>query len=396
MKKVFLGVFIAVIILCSVLSVYYITAPLNSVDVSCETVEHLVNDPESVIIRDEKVYYSEIDGTLYNNVGEGERVAKDSLICTVFSGTVSDDKLKELRTIDKKIAHRRERLRESTLYRSGGIDTESKVAGIVRDISKISRDNDVIKIADYKEDLNNLRSGVEISDEDILQSLILEKEAVENRISTSRKDVTADMSGVFVAYTDGLEGALMPESIDNYTIDYMNHLTFSEPAKISSKNVETDSAVCKIVNNHIWYTAMRVPSETAQKHKTGEEVTLRFKNIAGELIHGTIYRISDTDENGYRLVIVKCPMYFEGALSYRRTDIDMIFESYTGYKIPIQAIRSDDNGNKYVKAMKGTREYNCYCDILYTDSEQEFIIVDSVSGAENKIKDMERIIIGER
>ena len=140
MKKIFLGVFIAVIILCSALSVYYITAPLNSVDVSRETVEHLVNDPEAVIIRDEKVYYSEIDGTLYNNVGEGERVAKDSLVCTVFNGVVSDDNLKELRTIDKKIAHRRERLRESTLYRSGGIDTESKVAGIVRDISKISRD----------------------------------------------------------------------------------------------------------------------------------------------------------------------------------------------------------------------------------------------------------------
>lgn len=391
-----MGIFIVAIVLCTIFGAYYITAPLNSVDVSLETVENLINDTQAVIIRDEKVYYSELSGTLYKNVAEGERVAKDSLICTVFNGEISDDNLKELRTIDKKISHRRERLSESTLYRGGGIDAESRIAGIVRDIRKISNDNEVVKIADYKEDLNNLRSGVEISDEDILQSLELEKEAVENRISASKSEIIADMSGIFVAYTDGLEGALMPKSLENYTIDYMNHLTFSESSKIGGKNVEADSAVCKIVNNHIWYAAMRVPTEAAHAHSEGEEVTLRFKSIAGEEINGVIYRINDIDEDGYTLVTIKCPMYFEGALSYRQTDIDMIFESYTGYKIPIHAIRSDENGNKYVKAMNGSREYDCYCDILYTDSENEFIIVESTDTAVNKIKDMERIIIGER
>lgn len=391
-----MGIFIVAISLCTVFGVYYITAPLNSVEVSRETVENFINDSKAVIIRDEKVYYSELDGTLYKNVSEGERIAKNSLICTVFGGEISDDNLNELRTIDKKISHRRERIGESTLYSSGGIDTESKIAGIVKDIREISNDNEVIKISDYKEDLNNLRSGVEISDEDILQSLILEKEAVENRISTSKSEITADMSGVFVAYTDGLEGALMPQSLENYTIDYMNHLTFSEPSKIGGKNIEADSAVCKIVNNHTWYTAIRVPSEVAHAHSKGEEVTLRFKNIAGEELGGVIYHINDIDEDGYTLVVVKCPVYFEGALSYRLADIDMIFESYSGYKIPIQTIRSDENGNKYVKAMNGSREYDCYCDILYTDSENEFIIIESTDTSVNKIKDMERIIIGER
>ena len=173
-------------------------------------------------------------------------------------------------------------------------------------------------------------------------------------------------------------------------------MTFSEPRKLTGKTVSADNAICKVVNNHIWYVAMVIPTDEADKHSEGESVSLRFNSIAGQLVKGTINRISEEDENGSKLVIIKCPSYFEGAFSYRAADIDLIFESYTGYKVPVHAIRSDDDGKQYVLGMIGSNEYKCYCDILYTERDMEYIIVESVEGAQNKLSRMERIVLGER
>lgn len=396
MKKIFFGIFIAVVLFFSIWGIHYVASPINSTDAVLETVEYAINDKQAVIIREEEVYYSDIDGTLYNHASEGDRVAKDSPICTIFSGNISDDSLNELRTLDKKIRHRKSRLRESTIYGIDGIDTESKIAGIIKDIGPAGEDNDVVKISDYKEDLNNLRAGVEISDEDMLQSLIFEKEALETRISTNKSEISTEMSGVFTTYIDGLEEVLLPESMDGYTVEYIRSMTFSDPRKLTGKTVSADNAICKVVNNHIWYVAMVIPTDEADKHSEGESVSLRFNSIAGQLVKGTINRISEENENGSKLVIIKCPSYFEGAFSYRAADIDLIFESYTGYKVPVHAIRSDDDGKQYVLGMIGSNEYKCYCDILYTERDMEYIIVESVEGAQNKLSRMERIVLGER
>ncbi len=394
-KKIVLGIFIAAALFFTIWGVNYVTSPLNSVDVATETVEHLVSDESAVIIREEQVYYSDISGTLYNNASDGERVAKDSLISTVFSGVISDENLNELRMIDKEIARRRANQSESTIYTADGADIESKIAGIIRDIAPAGEENDIMRISDYKEDINNLRSGVEISDEEVLDSLMLEKETVENRISTSKSEITAGMSGIFMTYIDGLESALKPEDIETYTVNSIKSLVIPEARRLADKTVEEGGAVCKIANNHIWYAAMAVPTAEIDMHEVGDAVTLRFNSIGGQTVQGEIYFISENDENGSKLAVVRCPSYFEGAFSYRSTDIDMIFESYTGVRVPIYAIRSDDGG-QYVAAMTGSTEYKCYCDILYTDTENEFVIIQSSDGAEAQLEDMDRIIIGER
>lgn len=396
MKKILLGIFIAAVLFVSIWGINYVMSPVNSVDISLETVENSVNDPNGIIIRDEEIYYSQVNGTVYNHVSEGDRVGKNFLISTVFSGQISDDNLNELRTIDKKIEHRSEKLKESTIYSSGGIDVESKIAAIIRDITPAGEDNDVMKIADYKEDLNNLRNGVDISDEDILNSLKLEKEAIENRISTNRHEITTNMSGIFTTYIDGLEEALSPENMENYTVEYLQNLGSVQSRRLTQKSVEEGGAVCKVVNNHIWYTAMSIPTQVADSHETGEKVTLKFNSIADSFVEGEIYRIGDTDENGQKIIIIRCPSYFEGAVSFRNADIDLIFESYTGYKIPVYAIRSDNEGKQYVLALSEGKEYTCYCDIVYTDAQNEFVIIESSQNAQYEIKNMEKIIVGER
>lgn len=394
-KRIVLGIFIAAALFFTAWGVNYVTSPLNSVNVTTDTVENIISDENAVIIREEQVYYSDISGTLYNNVADGDRVAKDSLISTVFNGVISDDNLNELRTIDKKIERRRANLSSSSIYTADSSDIESKIASIIRDIAPTGENNDIMRISDYKDDINNLRNGVEISDTDVLNSLLLEKESIENRISTNKSEIMAGMSGIFMTYIDGLESTLKPEDIETYTVESIRSLVIPEARRLANKTVEEGGAVCKIANNHVWYAALEVPTAEIDKHQIGDSVTLRFNSIGGQTIEGELYFISQNDENGSKLAVVRCPSYFEGAFSYRSTDIDMIFESYTGVKVPIYAIRNDESG-QYVIAMSGSAEYKCYCDILYTDIENEFVIIRSSEISETNLEDMDRIIIGER
>ena len=110
---------------------------------------------------------------------------------------------------------------------------------------------------------------------------------------------------------------------------------------------------------------------------------------------GTIYSISEPDENNRVLLMIKFTQYLEGAFAYRDADVDIIFNRYTGYKVPIQAIRTE-NGKHSVIAAAGNKQYKCECDILYTDKEDNTVIIASTDTAQNKISKMDTIIIGER
>ena len=93
---------------------------------------------------------------------------------------------------------------------------------------------------------------------------------------------------------------------------------------------------------------------------------------------------------------VKCPTYLESAFSYRLVDVDLIFESYEGYKVPIQSVRTEDDGSKKVIGIKENREHDCYCDVLFTNTDAGYAIIESTDTAENKLSQMERLVVGER
>lgn len=77
-------------------------------------------------------------------------------------------------------------------------------------------------------------------------------------------------------------------------------------------------------------------------------------------------------------------------------DVDLIFESYEGYKVPIQSVRTEDDGSKKVIGIKENREHDCYCDVLFTNTDAGYAIIESTDNAENKLSQMERIVVGER
>lgn len=392
MKKFFAVVIFIVAAAMVGYGIKYVMTPIDTVDAVVTDEEKSIS-AKGVIIREERVYYAGSSGKVYNNVTEGSRVAKDSLISTVYGGSVNSDILKELYNIDKKIEKESQK-RES--YASDYISPESEIASRTSDIINAASNNDIMTIAQYKEDINSLRLGEDVSRIDRVKELETQKNELEESIGSDKSEIYADISGVFTTYLDGLEGELRPDVVETYTADYISGLEAKNREDKSKTDVNTGDPVCKVVNNHVWYVA--VPVETAKLDKISENtsVKVRFKNMANEKIKGVIDYIGEGDENGMSVVMVKCPFYFESAYSYREADVDIIFEEYTGYRVPIHAVHTDENGSHSVIGEIGKTQYKCECEVLYSDTERAIAVVQSTENAENKLSRMERIVIGER
>ena len=395
MKKILLSIFIIVVIIITALGVYYVSSPAKAEELTYETVKNSIKTEDAYFVREEKVYYSQNSGTLYNNTIAGERVSSNALLATVYHSNVSSDTLASLKTIDKKIADETEKQAGISSYGVDFSDTESTIAAIIDDIPNLAQKDRISEIANYKTMLNNLRSGSKSENVDKLDLLYAEKADIELSMNASKTEIRTDMAGVFTTYIDGLESFLTAENIKEYTPKYLDSIPTPKSMRLSDSAIEANAPICKIQNNHVWYLIMAVDTENVSEYGEGTEVSLKLDTIGNENIDGKIYFISE-DENGKSLVAIKCSEYVEGAFSYRQTGAELIFKSYSGYKVPIYAIRTDENGQKYVLCRSGAKEYKCYCTVDYTNPEEEYIIINSSDNSERKLENMDLVVTGEK
>lgn len=394
MKKIFMTIFCVVTAIAAIMAIRYVAAIsfTNTINPEIVTEERLA-EAKGFILRDERVFNAQGGGTVYSNLSEGGRVSKDGYIATVYYGNVSADKLKELNNIDKKIAAAIDRENKKTYREYDDTSVEGEIASLELRIIEAAAENDISKIADYKSQINGIRAGETAADES--EQLTAQRQSAEAQMGVSKSDMFTDMTGVFTTYMDGFENILNPSLLDQYTVDFIDGLQTPEKRESTlGKVVAAGDPVCKVVNNHVWYAVVTAEAKDIASCKAGDTVTLRFKNMAGAETTGTIESISEPDASGRSLAVIKSYAYFEGAFAYREADVDLVFESYTGYKVPTYAVRTAE-GKYSVIGEIGKKRYTCDCNVLYSDADEGFAIVQSTEDAVNKLSQMERIVIGE-
>lgn len=394
MKKFFITVLSIAVIAMVGYGVKYALAPLNTQRLKYMTQENFINT-NGFIIRDEWVMYSRSSGTVYHSVSEGDRVAKDSRIGLLFYGDVAEDSIKELTVVDNKIKKASAETDEYSVESMDETTIENNIYRRENNIIDAAAENDIISITQYKNDINSIRESNSLAAGDSLTEFENQKQQILSTVGIANEDITAQIAGVFTKYVDGYETQLVPEDIDSYGVAYFESLSQSPQMQKIGTRVEAGGAAFKIVNNHVWYVMMDIPADTMKKRKAGDNVKLRFNNMADAVVKGSINAVSE-ESNGRVVVTVKCPQYLESALSYRFVDVDLIFESFDGYRVPTHAIRTDADGKQKVIGINSNKKYDCYCDVLFADADGAYAIVDSSEDAENKLSQMERIVVGER
>ncbi len=351
-------------------------------------------ETKGYIVRTEQVYNAPVSGAVYHYIQEGTRVGKNRVLSTVYTGDVLEEKLAELNNINNKIAEL-ENSGNDALYLSGGINSEEDIENIKNNIIKAKATRNISKIADYKALINAIITGnIQNTAKNSIDDLVRRKNEIEAGLRNSKNDIYSQMAGVFSKNVDGLEPVLTPKNVMSYK--FSDYESIADAVKEYKEAANSGQPVCKVINNHIWYVMMPVERETAADLKVGRKVKLRFEYLPGIEANATIEYISTEDsQTDKNIVVVKCEEYKEGVFSLRFSKIELILESYEGYRIPVSALRVQENEKGVLVKNAGAQMFKP-CNVIYTDITGGTVIISPVSGTQNMLREYDNIVVGEK
>lgn len=394
MKKSVIAILVFVAMFCIFYGIRYIENPEQTLEASLEVYENKI-DTKGYIVRSEQVYNAPATGMVYHYIQEGTRVGKNRVLSTIYTGDVSEQTLSELNNINQKIADMESSINSDTTYMEGGTNSEENIENIKNNIIKAKSSGNVSKIQNYKAQINSIVTGnAQTMESESIDTLRAKKESLEASLRNNKNDIYSQMSGVFSKNVDGLETVLTPKSVVGYLAD--DYKNIKETAKNESANLAAGEALCKVVNNHEWYVMVLLPGEVAKELKPLQKVSMRFDLLPGVEASGAIeYISSEASGADKNVVVVKFEQYKEGVFSIRFSEMEMILESYEGFKVPISALRVE-NGERGVLVKNGATRVFKPCNVIYTDTERETVIVSPVRGGNTMLVNGDKILIGEK
>ncbi len=170
--------------------------------------------------------------------------------------------------------------------------------------------------------------------------------------------VRTPKSGLFSSLVDGYESVLTVEKLDSMT-----------PEDFRAITPGSAEGVGKMVYGSKWYFVTLLQTKDAKKLAKGDYVTLRFQTGFDRDISMKVERIS-AEDGGQKLVVLSSGEGLSLTTLLRRQNAQLVFESYTGIRVPRSAVRivwepvTDENG-EVVLAADGTEKtqqvYGVYC-----------------------------------
>lgn len=333
MKKVTIAYIIGLVIL-----VYFVYSIIQLIkqptDVFVIENGSLSQDESAVgyVIRDEIV----VQGNNYKNgmiqiKSEGDRVAKGDSIFRYYSNN-EETLIKKIQDLDVKIQEAMDNESKTSLPSSDMKVLENQIQQQLIELAQLK---DVQKIEEYKKDINSkITKKAKIAGElspsgSYIRKLIEERSSYENSLNSGAEYVNAPESGIVSYRVDGLEDVLTPESFSALNKKFLESFNLK-----TGEIIATSDESGKIINNFEAYIATSLESQQAKYAEVGDKVTLRLSN--SEEIDAEIEYI--IEEENSKLIIFKVEEGLDLLASYRKITFDIIWWSYSGLKVPNDAL----------------------------------------------------------
>lgn len=146
--------------------------------------------------------------------------------------------------------------------------------------------------------------------------------------------VNAPVPGVFSNLVDGYESRLSPKTLDQLTPASLQEL-------IDSPAGEDGGAMGRLITSDTWYFAANLPRESADRLVQGRTATLRFSGELNRDVEMTVDRIGPS-EGGVKLVVFSSNRYLTLTTLLRHQTAELIFDSFSGLRIPKEALRLEE------------------------------------------------------
>ena len=365
-KKIITNILFIIATLYVIYAIYLIVKnPTDTITVDTGTLT-IEESAIGYIIRDETV----VQGNNYKNgiyqiVSEGVRAAKEQTIFRYY-GTNEEELQEKIDEIDEKIQVAMEES-EETIFSADITSLEEQIDEKTQYLSSIT---DIQTLSEYKKEISAIMLkkakivGELSSSGSYIKKLIAQREEYEEELTEGSEYMTAPVSGVVSYRVDGLEDVLTTDSFENLTSESLEELDVK-----TGKIVSTSDECAKIINNFECYIAMILDSETAMEAEEGDTVELTLSG--GSEVNATIEAINEEDDG--RVIIFKITTLSEELISYRKISLNITWWSYSGIKVPNDAILEDENNLKYVVRKTSTGTSNVYVKVLKKNDQYSII-----------------------
>lgn len=157
--------------------------------------------------------------------------------------------------------------------------------------------------------------------------------ALKQQTSSSTSSVRAPQSGVFSTLVDGYETAVTPQTVFQLTPSSLSAL-------LAGQGKESGGGVGKLITATRWYFASALPVSVVERLKQGGTATLRFTGDFDQDIDMRVDQIGEA-EGDKSVVVFSTDRYLSQTTLLRQQTAELIFNSWSGLRIPKQALRME-------------------------------------------------------
>ncbi len=371
------------VILVLIIFIMYNMAGLISPDIKTQVVSsgslEKVYSLDGVIIRDETTMSAGEAGVFEAKVKEGEIVKKNKLVASVYKGEVDNQTQNRLEEINRRINEIN--AQTGTEHHSNdAYKLEQTITAKINDIIMASNDRDAEKVTTLKQNLSALATkrvstGTKDESSSLLAELRAEKEQLEKSFSASKSDIYSPVHGQFSTNIDGYEGLMTNDAAFSMTVaDYQ----LMKKNRLSKNDIEKSGVTCKIIDNYQWSVATLVNDSVASHLEKGKAVYVRFPHDNTE-VAATISHISAEASNKY-VVVITSTSNSEYAFGNREVEFDLVYQKYTGIKVPVKALSVSADGATGVYVLVNSAVQFKPVNVLYKDSKYAIVETATQSG----------------
>ena len=291
------------------------------------------------VIRNEVVINGQNNGNgIYAIALEGEKVAYNEPVFRYYSNTE-----KEISNKINKIDYQIQELLEAENSVKSSADVKAIENQIESEIANVNQLKNYQEINECKRNIDTLISKKinfikNITENNEIKELIDQRNEYENQLKNVSEYIIAPISGIVSYRVDGLEEKLTVNNFSEITEQYLNDLDLKTEQVVATSNESG-----KVIDNFKCYIAMTMNSEQAMNAEIGDKVKLRV--FDKQEIDATIKHINE--EYDKRTIIFETNKMTEDLISHRKIEVNVIWWSATGLKVPNQAL-IEENGLYYV------------------------------------------------
>lgn len=366
----------------------YSYSPIDTQRLTEETTIEETIDFKGFALRDEKIIDTSASGTVIPLAHDGKRVANGDDIAVVCQ---NDDQAAAYTKLES-LKHELERYKnindpDGTQELSAD-KLNTKISDAYDDIM------DAVTTGAYDELPDALTAYADkCATKQILTDGSIDLSAkltsLENEIAAltaqniSYSSVKAPKSGYYINTIDGYESALSYKDALSLTSQQIESALNAEPAAVSGNSLG------KIVESYKWYIVGETESQNSSYFKNGAKITVNFPK---EGVNHVTMLVEKADTQGDKMtVVLSCSLMDETFANMRTEDMQIVTKSHTGYRVPSNVIRFDEDNNTGIYVLRGKIITFIPVEIIYT--EDDFAIISSSSSNGKSVRLYDEVII---